>query len=109
MIFVYSSPVRFSGTCVPLHGRQDTRKGKFTAYTGKYEVIETDSNDTSVPAALANGSGGGGSSDPPAKVLPCSLEPATKELVELIFRWDLFLGIYRRFSHLHCKLYAVEG
>lgn len=70
---------------------QDAKQGNFTAYSGKYELIETDSNDTTVPAALANsGAGAGGSSasssGPPAKVLPCTLDSATKALVELVFK-----------------------
>lgn len=70
---------------------QDAKQGNFTAHPGKYELIETDSNDTTAPAALANsgagaGGGSGSSSGPPAKVLPCTLDLATKALVELVFR-----------------------
>lgn len=70
-------------------------------------MIETDSNDTTAPAALANGSGGGASSGPPAKVLPCTLDTATTELVELIFRWVTFRTVLRR--TLHCKVDVAEG
>ena len=45
--------------------------------TGKYELIETDKSD---PEAAAEAVA--------AKILPCKLDTATKELVELIFRLD---------------------
>ena len=57
--------------------------------TGKYELIETDNSDTTAAASMvaSGGSGGGGSSSaPPARILPCTLNRATKELVELVFR-----------------------
>ena len=66
---------------------QDAQGGNFSAVPGKYELIETDTSDATAAAAMV-ANGGGASSSPagPVKVLPSKLNPATKELVELIFR-----------------------
>lgn len=62
--------------------------GGFEAVEGKYELIETDNSEPSAAAAALAASGGvGAGSGPPARVLPCTLDPPTKELVELIFRY----------------------
>ncbi|CAM9602980.1 unnamed protein product, partial [Laminaria digitata] len=71
----------------------DSQSGGFKAVGGKYELIETDNSDTTAAASMvANGGGGGGasSSSPPARILPCTLKKATKELVELVFSSDMF-------------------
>ena len=67
---------------------QDAQSGGFKAVAGKYELIETDNSDTTAAASMVASGGGGGASfsSPPARILPCTLKPATKELVELVFR-----------------------
>lgn len=66
---------------------QDARKGKFEAVAGQYELIETDNSDlTAAVSMVATGSSSCGGGGPPAPVLPCKLDTATKELVDLIFK-----------------------
>ncbi|CAM9109221.1 unnamed protein product [Ectocarpus sp. 6 AP-2014] len=69
---------------------EDAQNGKFTAVPGKYELIETDNSDTTAAAAVVAAGGCPSSPARPAKVLPSTLDPATKELVELIFSEDMF-------------------
>lgn len=79
---------------VSVFGFQDAQGGGFKAVAGKYELIETDSSDTTAAASMVASGGCGGcgagasSSSPPARILPCTLKPATKELVELVFRYS---------------------
>lgn len=65
---------------------QDAQSGKFSAVPGKYELIETDTTDTTAAAAVVASGGCPSSPARPVKVLPSTLDAATKELVELIFR-----------------------
>lgn len=68
---------------------QDAQNGEFKAVPGKYELIETDNSDPTAAAAIvASGGISSSSTGPLKKILPCKLDPATKELVELIFRLD---------------------
>jgi len=68
---------------------QDAQKGKFSAVSGKYELIETDAADTTAAASMVASGGCPSSPAKPVKVLPSKLDPATKELVELVFRWGV--------------------
>ncbi|CAN0456663.1 unnamed protein product, partial [Discosporangium mesarthrocarpum] len=68
----------------------DALAGNYKAVPGKYELIETDNSDPEVDIAVAAGGGGSGAPATPARVIPCTLDPPTKELVELVFSEDMF-------------------
>ncbi|CAN0388037.1 unnamed protein product, partial [Discosporangium mesarthrocarpum] len=70
---------------------QDALAGNYKAVPGKYELIETDNSDPEVDIAVAAGGDGSGAPARPARLIPCTLDPPTKELVELtVIGEDMF-------------------
>ncbi|CAM9601764.1 unnamed protein product [Ascophyllum nodosum] len=71
---------------------EDAQNGLYKAVPGKYELIETDNTDPTASSTTSSGgtSSSSSSTGPRETILPCKLDPATKELVELIFSEDMF-------------------
>eukprot|EP00957_Ditylum_brightwellii_P081194 6177039-Ditylum_brightwellii.AAC.1 len=71
-------------------GNDWKNRSNFKTKTGKYTIVEMEKNATAAKAMSSCAKAMESSSPSPVKVDPCTLDKATKSLVDLIFNEDMF-------------------